>query len=299
MSAARISADAERPSARRVAVLRRRSSVLLGVAAVVLVTVSVLTVIDRRRSERGETGRGGSDGELVAQPQLIANTWRALPIAPIAERKSYAATWALSDMLVWGGIANDQSHAPLDDGAAYSPATNSWRVLPKSPLGPRSGSLSVWSGSEWFVLGGADRGNRLVDGAAYNPVTNRWRKIADLPFRVAGSSRAAWTGVGIVLWDGRDGQTAVYEPSANRWHIGANSPEPPALFGDAVQIGVEFVTVGKSGLSFTIQAYNWMTNSWRTIASPPWDGPFGNAVVANAGNELFIGGGGGRTGGNR
>jgi hypothetical protein len=265
----------------------RRLRFALAAVVVAFVAVLAFTVIGGGESQP-TPAQGETEVVPAVPPGLVANSWRLLPVAPIVERNSYAATWSGREMLVWGGSANDPSHAPLADGAAYSPVTNTWRVLPKSPLGPRASPLSVWSGSEWFVFGGSN-GERLTDGAAFDPAANRWRKMADLPFKVAVGGRALWTGATIVLWDG---DTAVYEPDTNRWHVKIDSSAPPALFGDAVQIGPEFITVDKSGLSFGIQAYNWLTDTWRAIPAPPWEGRFGGSVVANAGNELFIGGGG-------
>jgi hypothetical protein len=200
------------------------------------------------------------------------------------------AAAAGGEVLFWGGLANDEARRQLGDGAAYDPVKNSWRTLPKSPLAPRSGSLSVWSGAEWYVLGGGDGTNRFVDAAAYNPATNTWHRIADLPFPVNSvMTRAAWTGSGIVLWDGR---TAIYDPATNVWRPGTSSPQPAAMFGDAIVLGAEFFTVAKAELTFTMQAYNSLADTWRTVTPPPWSGPFGNSVVAIVGGELFIGGGG-------
>ncbi|MEO8697709.1 MAG: hypothetical protein ABI658_29690 [Acidimicrobiales bacterium] len=262
----------------------RRRAILVTAAAVVVVVAIVVALIG---------GRDQSARQIATRPALIADTWRTLPPAPIVERQSYVAAAAGGEVLFWGGLANDDSHRPLDDGAAYDPVKNSWRTLPKSPLAPRSGSLSVWSGAEWYVLGGGDGVNRFVDAAAYNPATNKWRRIADLPFPVTGvMTRAAWTGAGIVLWDGH---TATYDPASNEWRLGASSPQPATIFGDVVVLGAEFVTVMKQAvLNFTVQAYNWSTDTWRSITPPPWSGPFGNSVVAIVGGELFIGGGGGQ-----
>jgi hypothetical protein len=64
------------------------------------------------------------------------------------------------------------------DGLAYDPEQDSWRKLPKFPLKPREFPVTVWTGRELIVWGGAARpsGNIIVDpppplndGAAYTP----------------------------------------------------------------------------------------------------------------------------------
>lgn len=64
------------------------------------------------------------------------------------------------------------------DGLAYSPSTDTWRKLPKFPLGAREFPVIVWTGEELIVWGGAKAatGNTIIDpppplydGAAYAP----------------------------------------------------------------------------------------------------------------------------------
>ena len=56
-------------------------------------------------------------------------------------------------MIVFGGISVDG--VLLGDGAAWDPATNRWRALPASPLGPRDGSVVAWAGDRLVVWGGS------------------------------------------------------------------------------------------------------------------------------------------------
>jgi N-acetylneuraminic acid mutarotase len=77
----------------------------------------------------------------------------------------------------WPQIALD--HEVVIDGLAYDPADDSWRVLPRFPLGAREFPVMVWTGKELIVWGGAKlaTGDVIVDppparntGAAYTPV---------------------------------------------------------------------------------------------------------------------------------
>jgi hypothetical protein len=56
---------------------------------------------------------------------------------------------------VWGGV---DGPTVLADGAAYDPATDSWRPLAPAPEG-RYGSLTAWTGRDWL----------LADGDAFRP----------------------------------------------------------------------------------------------------------------------------------
>ncbi len=59
------------------------------------------------------------------------------------------------------------------DGAAYDPSTDSWRELPRAPIGARA-PLAVWTGDELLVWGTAVRVDpRPRDGAAYDPARER------------------------------------------------------------------------------------------------------------------------------
>ncbi len=66
-------------------------------------------------------------------------------------------------MIVWGGSSYSRSRA---DGAAYNPATDSWRKLLPAPLRPRHYRSATWTGSEVIVFGGYDFHRTFRDGAS-------------------------------------------------------------------------------------------------------------------------------------
>lgn len=78
----------------------------------------------------------------------------------------------------WAQVAMDDE--VVIDGLAYDPEEDSWRVLPELPLEPREFPVTVWTGTElvvWggAVLGAADPPRPLDDGAAYTPEDARRR----------------------------------------------------------------------------------------------------------------------------
>ena len=80
-------------------------------------------------------------------------------------------------------------------GIAYTPATNSWSILPPAPLarGGRSGAAMVWTGREVVIWGGwstAAASPPYQDGAAYLPPDQHLNGLAP----VAGLPRPGVTG---------------------------------------------------------------------------------------------------------
>jgi hypothetical protein len=141
------------------------------------------------------------------------NRWSRIAKGPLEARVFPAFAWTGRELIVWGGsgaaeVQDDSVTHPelLTDGAAYDPATNVWRTLPASPLDARSGSHSIWTGSELLVLGGGtwDRNGNDVPqsgGAAYDPATNRWR-AASWPLLDRENAHPIWAGGRLVVWGG-------------------------------------------------------------------------------------------------
>lgn len=90
-------------------------------------------------------------------------------------------------MLIWGGEEEPYGGEALGDGAAYEPATGTWRVLAASPLPPRLGAASTWTGSELIVSGGIDRCGPVdsvihaPEAASYAPATDAWEMLPPIP----------------------------------------------------------------------------------------------------------------------
>ena len=147
----------------------------------------------------------------------VADVWRQLPLPPVVPRQQSGSSWSGTEWIIWGGTTGV---AELADGAAYDPATNSWRVIAESPLSARR-VRTVWTGSEMVVAAGSSGGDRetgngemaLADGAAYDPATDTWRAIA------SGLAHPGfvplWTGSHVVMF--AKGGAVVYDVAADRW----------------------------------------------------------------------------------
>lgn len=176
--------------------------------------------------------------------------WHQLPTSPLARRALVTMAWTGREILVWGGTAGftaTSGATPFTDGAAYNPATDSWRRLPDARIKPRLALGSVWTGTEFIVAGGpantvgqaASSADAVTDAAAYNPTSNRWRRIPGAPIRVT-TGVVRWTGSEMLVYGSlrtdfldpkngtiSDAQAALYDPTINRWR----ELSPPNLNG--------------------------------------------------------------------
>lgn len=220
------------------------------------------------------TGTGDKPAEadgfvLDARAQI----WEQIAASPLAARAYPASAWTGAEFLIWGGSDGRQEQF-FDDGAAYDPDSNSWRLIPQAPIEPRA-PLSVWTGQELIVWGTAVRADeRPRDGAAYDPQTDSWRKIPDSPIELTDGT-AVWTGeemivFGAALHGGNfpESKTAIgaaYDPQTDTWRELPDSKLSPQA-STAAWTGRELIAwdyVNKTA------AYNPRADSWRPLTDVP------------------------------
>ena len=81
------------------------------------------------------------------------NSWMATAAPPEA-RDSHTAVWTGSEMIIWGGEANNSL---LNTGGRYDPATDTWTFTNSSGAPTaRTDHTAVWTGTEMVVWGGRD-----------------------------------------------------------------------------------------------------------------------------------------------
>jgi hypothetical protein len=127
-------------------------------------------------------------------------------------------------MFVWGGTdANNNTY--LNTGAAYSPATNSWTVMPVTAFTPagRIGHSAVWTGTDMIVWGGkhftGGSFQYFNDGGSFR---TGWNGITTngAPSVREGHS-AVWTGNEMIIWGGTSllhrGDGGRYNPTTFTW----------------------------------------------------------------------------------
>jgi hypothetical protein len=212
---------------------------------------------------------GGSYGDSApaqgAAYDPASNQWHPIAAAPISIRSDPTVVWTGSEMIVFGGAtADSEGRQPLTaadrlEGAAYNPATDSWRPLAASGLPAMELAAAAWTGREMIVFGDNATGPSGRDvGAAYNPTTNTWRSIATTPLSQREQMSSTWTGHELVIWGGisfegfrhtlADG--AAYNPTTNTWRMLAASPLGPRWGATASTTGDGLViVVGGNGPS--------------------------------------------------
>src|SRR5207253_3541736 len=69
-------------------------------------------------------------------------------------RELAAVTWTGRRLFIRGGLSFNHGRQTLRDGATYNPTTNTWTVLPPSPLVGRWGAVTIWTGNEILLIDG-------------------------------------------------------------------------------------------------------------------------------------------------
>ena len=97
------------------------------------------------------------------------------------------------------------------DGAAYDPASDSWRTIPESTwVGVPA--AAVWAGDQMLVVGG-DGG-----GAAFDPSTDSWRNLPPEVTTPTGFRAAVWTGQSLAAfgWDSQGIEGVLFDPDTGQ-----------------------------------------------------------------------------------
>ena len=153
-----------------------------------------------------------------------AASWQALPAAPIVGRLGPSAVWTGTEMIVWGGYARSENVGQASDGAAYEPATRTWRTIAPPPSGVQGGAAVVWTGDE-MVVWASNSPDGPVGAAAYDPATDSWRRLPAGPLGDRESFSSVWTGKELIVVGGNLGDTlaqpvaAALDPEAGAWRL--------------------------------------------------------------------------------
>ncbi len=177
--------------------------------------------------------------------------------------------WTGKELVVAGGSCCPPvftHQTTFRDGAAYHPATRTWRKLPRMP-GRRTGGTAVWDGKEVLFIGayrpvGGNGFSLSASGLAYNPATNQWRWLPAMPFPRTGFA-AVWDGRQLLVWGGLTAKGVpaphgeAYTPATNRWTALPAAPlrgraDPVAVWtGRQMIVWGGYSIAGYGGKSYT------------------------------------------------
>ena len=227
-----------------------RSTRVLTAAAVILALVAVPIAINRAGSGSGSHNSRPPIGPpyppvaSATAVELARFHWSNIAEAPIQlDASTQVMAWAGNEVIVFG---EDHRHEdPHGAGAAYSPVTNGWRLLPRAPLsGEWFFPVSwAWTGTELIVFPATVADTAQQRGEAYSPRTNTWRILAPAPLCTVPQPGIVWTGRALVVAGGynitgsrcspaRVALSASYDPQTDRWTPG---PPLPVRAGDRVE----------------------------------------------------------------
>lgn len=240
--------------------------------------------IERTDCEGGTRSRACTAEGWTSWSACAAQGFRPIPKAPIRGRMGHSAVWTGDELIVWGGRTPSE---PLNDGAAYDPVRNTWRVLPEAPLGGRIDHAAVWTGKEMVVWGGRNDGapttTYLADGASYDPRANTWQRLPGSPMAARARQAAVWstTTREVLLWGGIyefdffGSEGAAFDPAERRWTYLSSTEAKPRAATASVWDGTRLVIVGGECGAFPaidcrdVWAYDPSTDLWASIGAIP------------------------------
>jgi N-acetylneuraminic acid mutarotase len=209
-----------------------------------------------------------------------------LPRAPIDARQPFAV-WTGTEMIVWGSQDREQRRV---DGAAYDPASNTWRRIADAPV-ELTDATAVWTGEEMIVFGAALHGGNHAEtssaiGIAYDPAADSWRELPDSNLDT-NANDAIWIGDGLLAWDyNLDSQ--IYDPMTDRWSEAGKVPTDECEdVPTSVWAGVAY---GK--LCGDLVRFDPGSGTWEHIDAPAMF----PSTIYGAGDTLLVGGVNGTTG---
>lgn len=199
-------------------------------------------------------------------------TARWLDPGPLEPRGGHSVIWSGDEMIVWGGRTDENTSSMYGDGAAYDPATQTWRSIAATELSPRYDHIAAWTGTEMLIIGGADG----LNGAAYDPATDDWRALPDAPFAVNRNAGWAWSSDQLVVWQTRTDLVAAFNPDDNQWielePTGIRSDEGVLRSGQGRVVAVAVATESDSQLQATV--LDELIGTWRPLPNLDIEGAF-------------------------
>ena len=158
-------------------------------------------------------GGGGKRSPSAADGAAYNPTtdqWRRIARGPIS-LNNVNLTWTGSEMIAFGSRLDFGNHAStrVAVGAAYDPASDSWKRISDSKLSPQAES-TAWAGGRVVAC------DYAPDYQLYNPATDTWSPKRPMPLRFGECYPDSAAIPGGVLAN-FCGQVAVFDSVTRRW----------------------------------------------------------------------------------
>jgi hypothetical protein len=157
----------------------------------------------------------GTDRISIGPSHSIGH-WRELPAAPLSPRAYAESVWTGREVIVLGGETdpcppNADCASPseeLRDGAAYDPATDTWRHIAEAPVSVGSGDRLLAAAGRVVLRHGRQQGSEWF---VYDPASDEWFDIpsfaggvGDLPSAI-GDRVYGFVGDHVAVYNARRG----------------------------------------------------------------------------------------------
>ncbi len=235
--------------------------------------------------------KGGRYNPATDSWALISTKSQPVP------RLFHTAIWSGTEMLVWGGTEAVDVVLSRNDGARYSPATDSWSPMTLSGA-PEARYLqtAIWNGAKMIVWGGFNDFFTFHSGGAYDPAQDTWTATSTVyaaPGRL--HHTATWTGDLMVIWGGMGARmntpVARYDPHQNVWLPTRPAVAPVNRDGHTAVWTGNLMLIWGGFSQVPGFRYDPLMDEWdeMTVASAPpprWD-----HTAVWTGNEMIVWGG--------
>ena len=213
--------------------LRRRRMTAAGVAVTATVAVAVIL------------GVGLNRGDDSVRPEP-AGGWTELPTAPLSPRTGGVAVWAGEEAIFLGGEIDN--HCPPSascsepgtyarDGAAYDPATRTWRRIADAPVTVANYTPHAVVGDVLVIV--SDDHEWL----AYDASEDAWRRLPEPPVRTALNGNSLSADGGSVVTLGKGGAVLRLDLAEETWTRLPPSPHEPRIRAYSAQATPEGIVV--------------------------------------------------------
>ncbi len=243
----------------------------------------------------------------TAEPvSAVDDAWRSISPDPRGEVYFPSVVWTGTEVIVFAG--HDLDGTPVPGASAYSPTSDTWRVLADPAIvADTLDPLVAWTGRQVLAIGGTGPGGelRVSSGAAYDPASDEWTRLASPPIGfVTARSPWVWTGSRLLVWPGDGGGLTMdvapiaYDPATDTW---TTLPTPPVVgrqSAASVWSGSEWIVWGGTTGTGELDdgaAFDPSSGTWRVLARSPLTERRVRAVWT--GSEMIVDAG--STGGDR